>query len=208
VTRFQAVGVLLVVLGLVYALLYAGWLRSPRRHASAAIAAERRRTEERSQEAPVLHDERAIQVVAQGTYVSTTTAASRLERVTVEGLGNLSRATLTVNRGDADQLVRIERRGESTVVVPAGRLLAVRRDRGMVGKFVGSNRLLVLTWRAPEGDIYETGFLPRYKADVDKVESALWWHATTGPTDSTDASEPAEPTEPTEPPAIEGKPSA
>ena len=23
---------------------------------------------------------------------------------------------------------------------------------------------------------YETGFLPRYKADVDRVESALWWH--------------------------------
>ena len=201
-TRLQSVGVLLVVLGLVYAVLYAGWLRSQRRHATAAIAAERKRTEDGSREAPALHDERAVQIVAEGTYVSTTTAASRLERVTVEGLGNRSRATLTVNRGNADQLVRIERQGESTVVVPAARLLSVRRDRGMVGKFVGANRVLVIRWRTPEGDIYETGFLPRYKADVDKVESALWWHTAEASTDQD------EPTELPDPPASEGKPSA
>ena len=46
----------------------------------------------------------------------------------------------------------------------------------MVGKFVGGNRLLVLQWRADGGDLYETGFLPRYRADLEKVESALWWH--------------------------------
>ena len=46
----------------------------------------------------------------------------------------------------------------------------------MAGKFVGANRLLVLQWRPTTGDIYETGFLPRYRADVDKLETALWWH--------------------------------
>lgn len=175
-TRLQAVGVMLVALGLIYALLYVAWLRKQRRHASAAIAAERERVaRDPSLAAPALKD-KPTQVVAPGTYVSTTTARSRLERVTVAGLGNRAKATLVVTRGSADQLVRIERQGEATVVIPGSRLVSVRRDRGMAGKFVGANRMLVLQWRAEEGDLYETGFLPRYKADAERVESALWWH--------------------------------
>ena len=175
-TRLQAVGVLLVALGLIYALLYAAWLRKGRRHASAAIAAERERSS-----GGVVSDTpstRAIpaQLSVEGTYVSTTTVHSRLERVTVEGLGNRARATLLITRGAPEELVRIERQGESTVLIAGPRLVSVRRDRGMVGKFVGTNRMLVLQWRADGGDLYETGFLPRYRADLEKVESALWWH--------------------------------
>ena len=176
-TRLQAVGVMLVALGLVYALLYAAWLRKRRRNASAVIAVERHRTEDAAPAAPALDDQRGHSLVVEGTYISTTTAESRLERVAVEGLGNRSRATLTVNRGNPHQLVRIDRQGESTVVVPGSRLVSVRRDRGMAGKFLGANRLLVLQWRAEDGAVYETGFLPRYRADVDRVESALWWHS-------------------------------
>jgi hypothetical protein len=168
---------MLVALGLIYALLYAAWLRKQRRHASAAIAVERHRSREGASTAPVLHDERPSTIVAEGTYISTTAAASRLERVAVEGLGNRSRATLTVSRGNAEALVRIDRQGEHTVVVPAARLISVRRERGMAGKFVGTNRVVVLQWRTDDGDIYETGFLPRHKADVDRIESALWWHS-------------------------------
>ncbi|SDP05237.1 hypothetical protein SAMN04489867_1285 [Pedococcus dokdonensis] len=182
-TRLQAVGVMLVALGLIYALLYAGWVRKRHLHESAAIAAERDRTSrDHSIEAPVFK-EKPAQVIVEGTYISTTTADNRLERVTVEGLGNRSRATLVVTRGDADELVRIDRQGEATVVIPAARLRSARRERGMVGKFVGANRVVVLQWRAENGDIYETGFLPRYKADVERVESALWWH--TGDSDET-----------------------
>ncbi|MGO4343355.1 PH-like domain-containing protein [Pedococcus sp. 2YAF34] len=173
-TRLQAVGVLLVALGLIYGLLYVAWLRKQRRHTSAAVATETTRGDGGTQPdevGPV-----GARLVVEGTYISTTTAVSRLERVTVEGLGNRARATLTVTRGNPDELVRIERQGESTVVVTAGRLVSVRRDRGMVGKFVGSNRVLVLQWRADDDALYETGFLPRYKADVERVESALWWH--------------------------------
>ncbi|NYG08291.1 hypothetical protein BJ986_002778 [Phycicoccus badiiscoriae] len=175
-TRLQAVGVMLVALGLIYALLYAAWLRKGRDHASAAIAAERTRmASDHDKEASAVK-EKPAQVTAEGTYVSTTTAQSRLERVAVEGLGNRAKATIIISRGDVDELVRIDRQGESSVIIPAGRLLSVRRDRGMVGKFVGAPRLVVLQWRAENDDIYETGFLPRYKADVDRVESALWWH--------------------------------
>ena len=175
-TRLQAVGVMLVALGLIYALLYAAWLRKRREHESAAIAAERSRTtRDHALEAPALK-EKPAQVIAEGTYISTTVAENRLERVTVEGLGNRAKATLIVSRGDADQLVRIDRQGEATVIIPAARLISARRGRGMVGKFVGANRLVILQWKTEDGDTYETGFLPRYKADVDRVESALWWH--------------------------------
>jgi hypothetical protein len=194
VTRLQAVGVMLVALGLIYALLYAAWLRKRREHDSAAIAAERSRTtRDHALEAPALK-ERPAQVIAEGTYISTTVAQNRLERVTVEGLGNRARATLIVSRGDVDELVRIDRQGEATVIITAARLISARRGRGMVGKFVGANRLVVLQWKAENGDIYETGFLPRFKADVERVESALWWHTgeTTEATETTaeDATEP------------------
>ena len=171
-SRPQAVGVMLIALGLIYALLYAAWLRKRRRHTSAAVAVADRtdRDGEGRDEAP------GSAVRAEGTYVSTTTAASRHERVAVAGLGNRSRATMVVRRGAPDELVRFERQGESDVVVPQTRLVDVRRDRGMAGKFVGSNRLLVVRWKADDDAIYETGFLPRYRADLERLESALWWH--------------------------------
>jgi hypothetical protein len=171
-TRLQAVGVLLIALGLIYALLYAAWLRKRRRHGSAAVAVAEPGKEPGKEPAAAA----AGAVRAEGTYVSTTTAASRHERVAVQGLGNRSRATVTVQRGHPEELVRIERQGEGDVVIPRSRLLDVRRDRGMAGKFVGANRLLVLRWRADDEAIYETGFLPRYRADLDRLEMALWWH--------------------------------
>ena len=207
-TRLQAVGVLLVALGLIYALLYAAWLRKRSRHASAAIAAERARTEagagtdagggdtagdDTATTGTTASAGTAARLTVEGTYVSTTTAVSRLERVTVEGLGNRARATLVITRGTPEELVRIERQGESTVLITGPRLVSVRRDRGMVGKFVGSNRMLVLQWRADDDALYETGFLPRYRADLDRVESALWWHTgeqraeTDSPTPETDS---------------------
>jgi hypothetical protein len=205
VTRLQAVGVLLVALGLIYALLYAAWLRKRRLHTSATIAAERERHDAfGAADAPQTSASPA-QLSVEGTYVSTTTAVSRLERVTVEGLGNRAKATLLVTRGTPEQLVRIERQGESTVLITGPRLVSVRRDRGMVGKFVGSNRMLVLQWRAEDGALYETGFLPRYKADLERVESALWWHTGEGP-GPTDSSAPAGDTSTpqTDSPATEG----
>ena len=159
-TRTQAVGVMLIALGLIYALLYAAWLRKRRRHTSAAVVVAGPGTGERQGEVA------GSAVRAEGTYVSTTTAASRHERVAVEGLGNRARATMTVRRGAPDDLVHFERQGESDVVIPRARLLDVRRDRGMAGKFVGANRLLVVRWTADDGAVYETGFLPRYRADL------------------------------------------
>ena len=127
----------------------------------------------------------------EGTYVSTTAADSRLERVTVEGLGNRARATLVVSRGDADELVRIERQGETTVVIPEVPTASRRAaSGGWPASSSAAPRLVVLRWRAEDGTEYDTGFLPRYKADIDRIESALWWHSTTtGDDPGTPASE-------------------
>jgi hypothetical protein len=171
VTRLQAVGVVLIALGLIYALLYAAWLRKGRRHTSAAVAVDAGEGQGR-----VPAEVPGGTVVAEGTYVSTTTAASRHERVAVAGLGNRARATMTIHRGVPDDLIRWVRSGEADVVIPQARLLDVRRDRGMAGKFVGANRLLVVRWKADDGAVYETGFLPRHRADLDRLEAALWWH--------------------------------
>ena len=104
--------------------------------------------------------------------------------------------------------MRIERQGEGDVVIPRSRLLNVRRDRGMAGKFVGASRLLVLRWRADDEAIYETGFLPRYRADLDRLEMALWWHQGGSSVTPEPAPQPADQPETTtvEPQTQEGNP--
>ena len=75
-TRLQAVGVMLVALGLIYALLYAAWLRKRRHHESAAIAAERSRTtRDHALEAPALK-EKPAQVIAEGICLANFEGAS------------------------------------------------------------------------------------------------------------------------------------
>lgn len=190
-TRPQAVGVMLIALGLIYALLYAAWLRKQRQHGSATVVTAGRQaaggavTGAQEASGP---GESLRTVAAEGTYVSTTTAASRHDRVVVDGLGNRSRATMAVRRASQDELVSYDREGEQRVVIPAGRVVDVRRERGMAGKFVGSPRLLVVQWRADDDEVYETGFLPRYRADLERLETALWWHRGGG-----DVRDPADP---------------
>jgi hypothetical protein len=206
VTRPQAVGVLLVVLGLVYAGLYFAWQRKRRRRTSASVAVasgppldaapgivsgSRGEDSDREPGIQVAATEADYDVRAEGTYISTTTALSHHERVTVEGLGNRSAAVLLVHRGDADHLVELQRAGEQDVFIAADRLKAFRRDRGMAGKFMGTPRLAVLTWRADDGTLYETGFLPRHRVDLEKIEAALWWH-----TGAREVQEPVHPSEP------------
>jgi hypothetical protein len=196
-TRLQAVGVLLIVLGVIYALMYLGWLRRARRHRSAAIAtapptatppapsppaatllASYTPPVERDPEpAPSLEDTGqfalplAMEVWAEseGTYVSTTTAVSRLERVNAAGLGARSAATMVVDGSG----VRWDRQGAVPVHVEAHTVTAVRADKGMAGKFLGQDRLVVVSWKAPDHQIYDTGFLPRHKADTDSLIAAV-----------------------------------
>ena len=46
----------------------------------------------------------------------------------------------------------------------------------MAGKWVGQNRLVVVTWRADDGEEFATGFLPRHTAQVDELVAAVGRH--------------------------------
>jgi hypothetical protein len=200
-TRSQAVGVL-VGLGLLYAGLYVAWWRRRPQHASRAAAVDSGMRETSGDTGPALitgsrgedsDREPGIQVAtghptahqgpdgdydvrAEGTYIATTTAVSRQERAAVEGLQNSTEAVLLIHRGDAAHLVEIQRAGEPDVFITADRLKAFRRDRSEAGRSIGAPRLGVLTWRADDGSLYETAFLPRHRADLERIEAALWWH--------------------------------
>ena len=165
-TRVQAVLVLVLLVAVVYALMYAGWRRRARRFPSAVVA-----TKAGATGGPV--DTRdspdTAEVAAEGIYVSTTTVASRLERVAAAGLGVRARATMTVGGGQ----VRWVREGAGDVHVLFDWLTGVSRERGMAGKWVGQNRLVVVTWRAGDGEEFATGFLPRHTAQVDELVAAV-----------------------------------
>ena len=55
-------------------------------------------------------------------------------------------------------------------------LTGVGRERGMAGKWVGQNRLVVVTWRAGDGEEFATGFLPRHTAQIDELVAAVERH--------------------------------
>jgi hypothetical protein len=165
-TRVQAVLVLVVVIAVVYALMYAGWRRRARRFPSAAVATTAGATGSGA-DTPDTPD--PAEVAAEGIYVTTTTVASRLERVAAAGLGVRARATMTVGGGE----VRWVREGAGDVHVLFDWLTGVSRERGMAGKWVGQNRLVVVTWRAGDGEEFATGFLPRHTAQVDELVAAV-----------------------------------
>ena len=106
----------------------------------------------------------AVHADGDGIYVSTTTAGDWLDRIVVHGLGARSAARMVV----ADTGVLFERTGAPDVFVPARALVGVRLQRGMAGKFVEEEGLIVLTWHHGERDL-DTGFRPRRAADRDEL---------------------------------------
>ncbi|WP_137121979.1 PH-like domain-containing protein [Segeticoccus rhizosphaerae] len=170
-TRLEAVLLLLLILAAVYALMYFGWWRRTRRHPSAAVAT-----------AGAEHAG-AGGIASRGTYISTTTDQSRFDRVAtggLTGLGVRSAATMLVD----DEGVSYERQGAADLRLDRSRIETVRRDRGMAGKFIGQDRMVVVTWHGdpndPVGDDgeeaverFETGFLPRHAADAEALIGAV-----------------------------------
>lgn len=101
-------------------------------------------------------------------YVSTTTAGDWLDRLASHGLGERSRSTVQV----FDAGVVIRRPSSTDVFVPAADLLSARLDRGMAGKYVGREGLVVLRWRL--GDVpVDTGLRTDRSADRTLLHDAL-----------------------------------
>ena len=167
-TRVRAVGVVLVALGVIYALLYAAWLRS---RAPARVRGGRRRAQphEPAPRGARRHPEEPPPQAAtpRATYVSTTTAGDRLERVTVDGLGVRASAPPWRSTAAASPARALSGRAQPTCIVAAG---AAARRRAASGAWPASSsarppgrRDLARRGRRR----LDTGFLPRYQADVD-----------------------------------------
>lgn len=107
-----------------------------------------------------------------GIYVSSTTAGDWLDRIVAHGLGVKSEARVAVHPGGPVPGVGVLRQGAPSFFVPAAELTGVRLERGMAGKFVERNGLVVITWRL--GDrLLDTGFRTRYAADRARLVTAV-----------------------------------
>lgn len=109
-----------------------------------------------------------------GLYVGSTFAPSWQNRIAVGDLGYRATGILTrFERG-----ILLERTGESDIWMPHESLRAVRTERGLAGKVMTRDGLLVIRWELPTGTEIDTGF----RAD-DKSVYAQWVDDTTNSTD-------------------------
>lgn len=106
-----------------------------------------------------------------GLYVGSTLAPSWQDRIAVGDIGH--RATAELSRHDKGIL--LERTGESTIWIPAASIRAVRTERGLAGKVMTKDGLLVIRWQLPTGTEIDTGF----RAD-DKTIYPVWTTSFTG----------------------------
>jgi hypothetical protein len=146
-------------------------------------------------------------------YVSSTLAGDWLARVGAHGLGDRSRAVVTVH----DAGLHVARTGAPDLWVPAAAVHGGALTPGMAGKFVGKDAIVVVTWAVPaepaptppaHADLasgppveppaepvrLDTGLMPRHDHDVARLLEAvrdLAERRTTAPDGATDA--PADP---------------
>lgn len=104
-------------------------------------------------------------------YVTTTVARSWLERVTAHGLGTRASARAQV----FDTGVLVSRQGHRELFLPADALRDVVRSSGMVGKFVGDESIVVVTWQpgTDRAALVDTGLRPVHENDRDLLQSAV-----------------------------------
>ncbi|ROP26811.1 hypothetical protein [Pseudokineococcus lusitanus] len=167
----QAGILVLLAIPVLWALMWWGWRRRQRRQAGVPAPLP----------APADPGEVLLEP-REGVYVSTTTEGDWLDRVVAHGLGRRSACEVGVF---ADG-VSVARDGEDVLWVPAGTLVRVRRERGMAGKYVDREGLVVLTWSLGEdapGDAdgggtggglpVDTGLRLRRDDDADALVAAL-----------------------------------
>jgi hypothetical protein len=157
VSERAAALLILLVVPVVWALMYLGWRGRGRRQTDLPAP-------------PAVPDavEPDLLDDAEATYVSTTTAGDWLDRVVAHGLGVRSAAVVRVSRAG----VLVARRGAPDLWIPAARLDDVRLERGMAGKFVDKEGLVVLTWTAGEHR-FDTGLRLRHDADRPRLVQAV-----------------------------------
>ena len=170
-TGVQKVGVLLIAMGLLYALLYVGWLRRSREDAPVAgMLSGKAATDPAAgpEQRSASGSPRALTLAwVEGTYIGTTMAVSRHERVEAAKLAERAPATMVVDDGR----VRWERDGTGDVTVAGTRLLGVSLERDPAGS--ARTDIIRVSWRTDNGDHKSAGFLPRKRADSAALVSAV-----------------------------------
>jgi hypothetical protein len=89
-----------------------------------------------------------------GLYVGSTLAPSWLNRIAVGDLGDRAKAVLTRHTGG----ILLQRRGATTLWIPADSITAIRTERGIAGKVLTYDGILAIRWRLPSGAEIDTGF--------------------------------------------------
>jgi hypothetical protein len=98
-------------------------------------------------------DPGAILLESTGVYVATTIAGEWQNRVVTRGAGLRTGAVWRLHEGG----VAVERGGAPDFWIPREAVTGVRPDSKIAGKVMGTDALLVLTWRAG-GTELDTGF--------------------------------------------------
>ena len=91
--------------------------------------------------------------LSRGEYVSTTIFGNWLDHVGFDSLGFQSKSTLLIY---PDSII-FTRNGAKDLWIPAKKLAVITTDRGMAGKVVEKNGLVVIGWTL-DGHRVQTGF--------------------------------------------------
>lgn len=89
-----------------------------------------------------------------GLYVGSTMAPSWQDRIAVGELG--FRANGELSRWERGILLDLD--GASPIFIPAESIRAVRTERGLAGKVMTRDGVLVIRWELPTGTEIDTGF--------------------------------------------------
>nr|WP_237421707.1 transporter [Gordonia sp. SID5947] len=88
-----------------------------------------------------------------GLYVGSTIAPSWQDRVAVGDVGD--RASAAISAYPAGIL--IDRKGASEIWIPRASITAVRTERGLAGKVMSADGVLVIRWVLPSGTEIDSG---------------------------------------------------
>ena len=96
----------------------------------------------------------AIVPPMKGLYVGSTLAPSWNDRIAVGDLGYRTKSVLT----RFPEGIMLQRSGAGPLWIPDGSIIAIRTERGMVGKALTYEGILAIRWRLPSGTEVDTGF--------------------------------------------------
>lgn len=96
-----------------------------------------------------------------GVYLGCTLTPSWNDRVAVGDLGYRGKAVLT----RYPEGILVQRSGGSPIWIPHDSIIAIRTQRGMVGKVGARNGILAIRWRLPSGTEIDTGFRGNDRSD-------------------------------------------